>query len=319
MNAEQTKLFTEKCSIFGQKEKFYSYIEKNRKMPMIGTGWPKLDDKLNGGIMPGLYCLGAISSLGKTAFSLQLASSLAKQGYYVLYFTIEMSQIEMMARTISQITFMNSPVDYKDYGTLEALNGYKDNEDLFKVYSNEYFNKYQRLSFIEGDFDMSVKTINNKIQQFISDFKHRPIVFVDYLQLVDHGEKDSNGNDRYLNDKQSIDIVTKSLKKISRNHDIPIWLISSFNRQSYKSPVSFECFKESGIIEYTSDVLMGLQLSVLDGNSPKDKDKINEMINNAKSQNPREITLVILKQRNGKSYIKQKFKFYPKNNFFCEV
>jgi replicative DNA helicase len=321
MNKEQFNKFLDNYSILGQRDDFINHALKLMNTPRINTGWNKFDDKLNGGLMPGLYCLGAISSLGKTAFSLQLANYLAKQDRYVLYFTIEMSRHEMIARSISQTAFQKDPVANKDIGTLEVLTGLKS-EKILKDYSSDYFNSHQNISFIEGSFNMTVPKIKNIIKDYKEITNHRPIVFIDYLQLLNHGEKDSKGNDRYLNEKQTIDSVTKSLKQTSRDLQVPMWVISSFNRQSYKSPVSYECFKESGVIEYTSDVLMGLQLSVLDYNLPSGKDsqqKVNAMINDAKAQDIKEITLVVLKQRNGKSFIKQKFKFHAKNNFFVEV
>ncbi|MFW9969312.1 MAG: DnaB-like helicase C-terminal domain-containing protein [Candidatus Odinarchaeota archaeon] len=328
MNLKTLENFISNWSVMGYQLDFEDYVKSYTKSKKINTQWDSLDSKLNGGILPGLYCLGAISSLGKTSFSLQLAANLAKKGYYVLYFTIEMPKYEMIARTISQIYFENEFRVFKsqgknanlEIGTLEVLQSFNKNEELFKAYCNEYFNKYQKLCFIDSSktFDLNVNQIKKTIETFQNETGYKPIVFIDYLQILGHGEKDEKGNDKYLNDKQSIDLVTKKLKQISIKFNIPIWVVSSFNRQSYKSHVSHECFKESGVIEYTSDVLMGLQLSILDNEMPKDKDKVNIMINNAKKKYPREITLVILKQRNGEGYIKQRFKFYPKNNFFRE-
>ena len=49
------------------------------------------------------------------------------------------------------------------------------------------------------------------------------------------------------------------LKRLSRDYKLPLIGISSFNRDSYTEAVSMKSFKESGAIEYSSDVLMGLQ------------------------------------------------------------
>jgi replicative DNA helicase len=92
-------------------------------------------------------------------------------------------------------------------------------------------------------------------------------------------------------------------------------------RANYSAKVDFDCFKESGLIEYTADVLLGLQLTVLDEleltdkNKSKNKDKIAE----AKEEMPRKITAVIIKQRNAQSWAKQDFLFFSKNNCFQEV
>ena len=68
--------------------------------------FPSLDKALDGGLYEGLYVLGAVSSLGKTAFCMQLADQLAKQGRHVLIFSLEMSAFELMARSVSRETFL---------------------------------------------------------------------------------------------------------------------------------------------------------------------------------------------------------------------
>ena len=60
-------------------------------------------------------------------------------------------------------------------------------------------------------------------------------------------------------DKQNCDATMHELKQLSRDFHLPILLISSFNRDSYWTPVDMNCFKESGSIEYGCDVLLALQ------------------------------------------------------------
>ena len=100
------------------------------------------------------------------------------------------------------------------------------------------------------------------------------------------------------------------LKRISRDFKTPVIGISSFNRDNYNNAVSMQAFKESGAIEYSSDVLIGLQLK---GAGDKDFDPTE-----AKKKNPREVELVILKNRNGQTGAKVPFEFYPMFNYFVE-
>ena len=100
------------------------------------------------------------------------------------------------------------------------------------------------------------------------------------------------------------------LKRISRDFKTPVIGISSFNRDNYNNAVSMQAFKESGAIEYSSDILIGLQLKGA-GQNGFDATE-------AKSKNPREIELVILKNRNGKTGEKVPFQFYPMFNYFVE-
>ncbi|MBR7083599.1 MAG: hypothetical protein IKI37_00220, partial [Oscillospiraceae bacterium] len=101
------------------------------------------------------------------------------------------------------------------------------------------------------------------------------------------------------------------LKRISRDFKIPVIGISSFNRENYKTAVNYASFKESGAIEYSSDVLIGLQLK---GAGDKSFD-----VDAAKAKNPREIELVILKNRNGETGKKIAFRYFPMFNYFEEL
>ena len=112
-------------------------------------------------------------------------------------------------------------------------------------------------------------------------------------------------------DKQNIDKAVLELKRISRDFKIPVIAISSLNRPGYKGKIAFEAFKESGAIEYTSDVIIGLQLkgAGVDGFD----------VDAAKSKEPREMEVCILKNRNGKTGGKIDFEYYPKFNYFKET
>ena len=98
------------------------------------------------------------------------------------------------------------------------------------------------------------------------------------------------------------------LKRISRDFKIPVLAISSLNRASYDKSINMTGFKESGGIEYSADVLFGLQLKGVEG---QDFD-----VEKAKIKNPREIELKILKNRNGKTGGSLFFNYYPEFNYF---
>ena len=100
------------------------------------------------------------------------------------------------------------------------------------------------------------------------------------------------------------------LKRISRDFKLPVIAVSSLNRMSYGQRISMEAFKESGAIEYSSDVLIGLQLRGA-GEATFDPTE-------AKKKNPRQIEAVILKNRNGRVGEKIEFEYYPMFNYFTE-
>ena len=63
--------------------------------------------------------------------------------------------------------------------------------------------------------------------------------------------------------RKKVDHIVRGLKKLQSDNDLVIFVVSSINRANYLSPIDFESFKESGGIEYTADVVWGLQLQVL--------------------------------------------------------
>lgn len=303
-------------------ENEYSYIDtylknidENKNRPIIKTGFDKLDEKLNGGLYPGLYTIGAISSLGKTALTLQIADNIAEMNNNVLFFSLEMPKDELISRSISRHMYLIDSDKARYAGTNNVMYGKTDNcKDIF-VNAVELYkeNISKHLKIIEGNFDMNIMGIISKVESYINLTKSKPVVFIDYLQII------KPSLEKAYSEKQGVDDVVVKLKMMSRNFKIPVFVISSFNRENYNTSVNFSCFKESGGIEYTSDFVLGLQLSALDDNELLDnKKKLQEYLHKAKDKNPREITLVILKNRNGKSFTKQKFNFYAKNNLFVE-
>ncbi|MBQ8134620.1 MAG: hypothetical protein IJ192_09500, partial [Clostridia bacterium] len=96
-------------------------------------------------------------------------------------------------------------------------------------------------------------------------------------------------------------------------------VISSLNRQNYLTQIDYESFKESGGIEYTADVVWGLQLQVLHDEIFDSQAKINEKrqkVRDAKAANPRKIELVCLKNRFGISSYSCAFDYFPQFDLF---
>ena len=290
-------------------------IKANKDKPIISSGFPDLDNKLGGGVYPGLYCIGAGSSIGKTTFALQIADNIAYKGYDVLFFSLEMSKDEMVSKSLVREMFKADPTNSFIPSTRQFLNGNLNSDILLKSYE-KYQQASNHIAIIEGGFNTNVIDIKNRIKQHIARRGTKPVVFVDYLQVI-------TPVDVRMSDKQAIDFNIVELKRISREFDIPVILISSVNRANYLNVMSFESFKESGSIEYTCDVVIGLQLYAINSINEKYKGdgKLNEKrieYNKAKSQEPRDIELVLLKNRNGVPTATCKYNYYPKYNLIDE-
>ena len=93
---------------------FIKNIEESKTAAYIPTGFLAVDEVLDGGLYAGLYIVGAISSLGKTTFCLQIADQIAQAGNDVLVFSLEMARNELIAKSVSRLTLIQ---DIEQNGT----------------------------------------------------------------------------------------------------------------------------------------------------------------------------------------------------------
>jgi len=293
------------------KDRHQTALNKDRK-----TGFNNLDAKLHG-LYSGLYVIGGISSVGKTTFVHQLADQIAGQGEHIIFFSLEQSRLELVSKSIARQLY---EIDKKQAITsLEIRNEewLKKNDNIQQAVGSaisRYRDLADRISIIEGNYRTTVESIRTTVEDYIEANDVKPVVFVDYLQVLPCA-KDN------LTDKQRIDYVVTELKRLSRDLDIVLFVVSSLNRDSYLNPISFESFKESGGIEYTADVILGLQLDVFDKevfNKENNKTARRQLIQEEKARDVRKVELVCLKNRYGKSSFNCNYKYYAKYDYFEE-
>ena len=294
-------------------QSFINGIADSVNTPYIPTGFAELDNVLDGGLFEGLYIVGAISSLGKTTIVTQIADQIAENNTDVLIFSLEMARTEIMAKSISRLTLLDVLQNSGNIQNAKTTRGIttgsrwinysREEKDLINNAIKTYGEYAENIYICEGVGDIGAEQIREQVKNHITFTGKRPVVIVDYLQiLAPYSER--------ATDKQNTDKAVMELKRISRDYKIPVIGISSFNRANYKEAVTMEAFKESGAIEYSSDVLIGLQLK---GAGKKDFDA-----NEEKSKNPRNIELKILKNRNGATGKTVDFEYYPLFNYFKE-
>lgn len=285
---------------------------------IIPTGYPTLDELSGGGLHAGLYVIGAISSLGKTTFTAQLADQAAESGHDVLFFSLEMSQLEMRAKSLSRLTWLLNqadavPASAISKGTMpdivfQAIDAYKERIG-------------DRVSVIEGNFRCDIPFIGDYVRNYIRKNRggsgERPTVIIDYLQILQPSQ-----DSPWQTTKQTVDASVTELKRLSRELGIPVIVVSSINRTNYTRAIDFESFKESGGIEYTADVVWGMQLACLNEDVFTKKDNITEQrkrIKAAKKDVPRKIELVCLKNRFGETGDSCFFDYYAAYDYFRDT
>lgn len=292
------------------------------------TGFKKLDKILDGGFYPGLYFVGAVSSLGKTTFVVQIADAVAAYGQDVLYFSLEMSAFEIIAKSVSRLTHIAAerkqrpelarPIRDILTGSIQAELTEEQQNAILDA-AGEYMEKCgTNIHITEAVGDLTAEDIRAAVDKHIRLTGRKPLVVIDYLQIL------APSSDR-LTDKQAVDHTVVALRQLARDKELTIFAISSFNRDNYQNPVSTAALKESGNLEYSADIIFGLQFFGLDRdrdrdtNDSKRRDRL-ECLRQAREADKRDgrplyIQLKILKARCG--YGEDCFfRYHPRYNHF---
>ena len=252
-------------------DEFLAYLSRRGGAAVMSTGIAGLDKALDGGLHAGLTVLGAVSSMGKTSLMLQIADTLAAAGRNVLFITIEMSRMELIAKSAVR-------------GTQERARPLLDGklpEDKVRSLLSAYRQKTGgRVELWEPDAPLTPAFLDEKVSAFCEQHEN-PVLFLDYLQLVAPARAG-------MTEKQTADAAVAMLKQLARRYDMPVVAASSLNREAYR-PGSAEpgmsAFKESGSVEYSADLLLVLKYRT-------DADKETRT-------GPRRLALTILKNRFG--------------------
>lgn len=281
----------------------------------VSTGFPALDRSLNGGLAEGLYVLGAVPGLGKSSLALQIASNVSAGGIPVLYFALEMNRNWITAKAICRTDFMlNRQPGLSPSALLDARQARSFSpaqwERLDLARERVQKDEANLYLYEQGPNMSHIGHIQEAIHAFRNDpgrqnYRGKPLmVVIDYLQIL--APKDGAFR---ASDKQVVDENVRTLCKIrDQEEGVIILLISALNRVSYNNPIGLESFKESGSIEYSADVILGMQYQ---GIGPK-----SFSVEDAKARSPRELELTLLKMRYGQDGVKIPLHFYSEGSFF---
>lgn len=291
-------------------EKEAAQLRKGGGQPKLKTGFQRLDTLLLGGISPGLIVLGGNPGVGKSTLCFQLAEHVVESGGQVMYFSLEMPVKWLLAKSISRRMFQKGyPINAAslmggdrehqlDEASWNQVEQEKNSEGFQAVLKNLHV----------WTTPLSASEIRQAVLQYKGSGMGSPLVIVDYLQIVPSEE-----SVKFRSDKEKNDYKVKQFKQLAHEDGFIVILISSLNRGSYTGPmpgaIQMSSFKETGEIEYSADLLLGLQFQ----NQRK-------YINLAKEQekNPREVEISILKNRYGSSGFSVPFTYYAANDCFLE-
>ena len=279
---------------------------EGERMYRVRTGFHQVDKLLGGGIAPGLAVLGGMPGVGKSTFCLQLAGNVAMSGNPVLYFSLEMPELWIMAKAISRRLFQKGS-SVTAAGVMGGSEGGILDEEQWKQVdlvkeSGEFRPMLENLHVWTSP--LSAADIKMKAKQFEWESRKKPIVIVDYLQIVPSEDVFRNKSDKEKNDEK-----VRQFTQLAHEDKFTVILISSLNRSSYTGPMQISAFKETGGIEYSADLLLGLQFR---------NHKKNANLTMERGKDPREVELAVLKNRYGSSGSSVPMDYYAANDCFRE-
>ena len=269
------------------------------------TGLCSLDEILNGGLKPKIYVLGGNSSVGKTTFALQMAADIAKTGKPVLFVNYEQSYRVLLAKIISRESVLADESDLKNAYSSSRITDEDTSGDLElrRFLENHCTVLLDNIMLYCPDSDISLEALTQAVELITQKKGNSPVVFIDYLQLLATTLHHENA-------KINVDETILYVRELIKKYQIPIVLISSLNRSSYDQRITMGAFKESGLIEYSADVLLGLE-NITNMNS-------NLAYRSRIQPETRDVLLRILKNKEGTAFKEIKLVYTPEFNIFEE-
>lgn len=213
------------------------------KVKLLSTGLIDLDKQLGGGIEGGsLIVVAASASMGKTALAIQLAESLQSKEASALIFSIEMSNGLIVDRMIANKSHIAS--DRLRTGEMEE----SDFDGLMASVP-----MLQNINMLLDDRTNKLNGMRSKARQVKRKYGLSCIV-VDYIGLMLEDD-DSRANSR----EQQISTITRGLKALAKELDVPVIALSQLNRKvsdrTNKRPLMSD-LRDSGAIEQDADVIV---------------------------------------------------------------
>ena len=315
---EAQKETIEKIHALRASKKIIGFRDRAADNIAIPTGFKGLDNLLGGGLYAGLHILMAGSSLGKTTFALQMADQIAQSGHPVLFVSLEQSADDLIAKSLSRITYQICIKDGKDTRNAKAARSlltpreYNDTEKELLKRAEAYYISYGDNLYIDEADRYNGKTvaeIGERMKEIKMVCRQTPVVIIDYLQILAAPESSRN-----LTDKQLADTNISQLYKTARDFKTPIIAISSTNRGAYYQKISMDSAKESGNIEYTADVLIGLEPADIELSNKEQENK--EALDKYKKAPVKVANITILKNRLGGVLEPDTLKYFAVFNLF---
>jgi len=268
-------------------------LDRRKARDVVLTGISTLDDILFGIRPKELTSIGARPSVGKSAFMLQVAVNVAKNGKKVLYFPLEMTVQQTVERIISRY------LHKADSRSLRL--GKLDGEQWAEVQM-----QLDRVEALEQSGNFQVYEGCGHLEQIIALIeKEQP-----YMVVIDQLQQMKTAKQTFNDVRSRFSYMTAELQGVAMSHDCAVWLACQVNRtanQNTNNEPTLENLKESGSIEEDSDNVILLHRD--------EKEEEEQCVNGF-----RIIQCNVAKQRSGPTakiklkFMPERFAFYPQDN-----
>ena len=211
----------------------------------ISTGFRDLDRDTSGLQKSDLILVAARPSMGKTAFTLNIATYAAMHGHTVAFFSLEMSKEQLVQRMLCS----EGGIDSQRLRT-----GQLEDADWDRL-----INTADRVSkasiYIDDTAGINVMDLRSKARRLKAEHG-LDLIVIDYLQLMQGRARSSSDNRQ-----QEISEISRSLKALARELDVPVVALSQLSRsvesRTVKKPMLSD-LRESGSLEQDADIVMFL-------------------------------------------------------------
>jgi replicative DNA helicase len=205
------------------------------------TGYRDLDE-MTGGLQPGeLVIVAARPSMGKTTFALNLCERIALSGKGVLIFSLEMSSQQIISNMLCCRAQVNG----------QAMRRGRITEEEYERLQHHAAKLYEAPIYVDDGGGLTPATLRSKCRRHRQQGNPLALVVVDYLQLM-------HGGQRIESRQQEIAHISRSMKALARELEIPVIALSQLNRdvegrEDHRPRMSD--LRESGAIEQDADVI----------------------------------------------------------------
>jgi len=281
----------------------------------IPTGYRQLDEATLGLQPSDLIIIAARPSCGKTTLGLNIALRMAKQGFPVAFFSIEMGAQQIAMKCLSAHCHIHhyklraAKLSDEELRFLEqsAVSSQQEADEGSDNRSLPQGNEKRGLPlYLVDRSTLTVAELRRLARNLVHD-KGVRCIFVDYLQLIRPAATDS----RYRNREQEVSQISQGLKAIAKELDIPVVALAQMNRaveqrRQEGSRPQLSDLRESGAIEQDADIVCFIhkmmegeaisgQLSAVSGSPQGEQSALSEEQRGKGTL----VALIIAKHRNG--------------------